>query len=536
MVRQARRGLARGLAKGILTGVVAGSAMVVVTLVLRVSAGIPLPVELASDRLIPTLSISQFNQLAADLGGLVQGKQVAFLSSLVIQFAFGVLGGLALAIGIELGWRTSERPRPDPSVPVLSAMVGTPLMLVWLASLIWLWPVLASNYRSLFLDWSRWASGMGLLLSFGVYGVSLVLARRALVARHVGAGAPEQEPTRASSISRRAVILGGVGLVLAAGGGYLVRFLYRRATFGAFGYDGLQTRGARVDPVTPNDRFYVVTKNLIDPDVVRDQWRLEVGGFVEDPQTYRFDDLAALPSVIQPTTLECISNPVGGHLMSNAIWRGVPLVTLLERARPKVGGVLVVLRAVDGYVHTIPIAKSMDPHTLVAFMMNGVPLPRRHGYPVRVIVPGAFGEVSVKWVESIQIVDHSVQGYYEKQGWRAQVVPTTTRIDRPTMGQRLSLGAGPIDVGGVAFAGDRGIQLVELSTDGGGSWSEASIDTDSSPLAWSLWSFPWQPARPGAYRLLARSVDATGAPQPATDHGPAPSGATGYHAIDVQVD
>jgi DMSO/TMAO reductase YedYZ molybdopterin-dependent catalytic subunit len=535
MVRQPGRGLAADLATGLLAGVVAALAMTACTLLLRVAGGIPLPVELASDRIVPTLTIGEFNRLAADLGGLVQGKQVAFFSSLAMQVAFGVLGGLALMIGVSLGWRREGRNQRSPSLVVFLAIVGIPLVVLWLVAMVLLWPVLESNYRGLPPGWSRVGSAGGLLVSFAAYGVALVAAARALAPEVVPAGDEEKTGTRARTVPRRALLLGGVALFGAAVSAFLARSLYRRATFGAFGYDGLQTRGPRLEPLTPNERFYVVTKNLVDPDVDQDLWRLDVGGAVEEARTYRFEDLTALPTVTQLTTLECISNPVGGHLMSNAEWQGVPLSTVLQEAKLKPQALLVALHGADGYVHTVPIEKAMDPATLVAFAMNGVPLPRRHGYPARVLVPGAFGEVSVKWVDRIEVVDHTVLGYYEKQGWKAQVVPTTSRIDRPAAAQPVPLASSPIDVGGVAFAGDRGISVVEVSTDGGASWAAASIDYGPSPLSWAMWSYPWRPSRPGSYLLVVRATDGTGAPQIATEHGSPPAGATGYHKVELQV-
>jgi DMSO/TMAO reductase YedYZ molybdopterin-dependent catalytic subunit len=374
------------------------------------------------------------------------------------------------------------------------------------------------------------ASAAGLLVSFAVYGLSLAAADRALARKPVSTAEPMRE---GRAIPRRALVLGGVGVVLAAVAGVLTRSLYRRATFGAFGYDGLKTRGPRVDPITPNDRFYVVTKNLIDPIVDAGPWRLEVRGRVDRPHTYSFDQLAGLPTTTQLTTLECISNPVGGGLMSNAEWRGVPLATVLSAARPQGGTVEVVMHAADGYVHALSLEKAMDPNTLLAFIMNGSPLPHRHGYPVRALVPGAYGEVSVKWLDRIDVVDRPVLGYYEKQGWKPQLVNTASRIDRPGAGQKVP--AGPIDVGGVAFAGDRGISLVEFSSDGGATWVPARIDYQPSALAWVLWSYAWRPELPGHYRLTVRAADGTGSRQTAEERGSAPSGSTGYHHVDVEI-
>jgi DMSO/TMAO reductase YedYZ molybdopterin-dependent catalytic subunit len=258
---------------------------------------------------------------------------------------------------------------------------------------------------------------------------------------------------------------------------------------------------------------------------------------VERPRTYRFEELSAHSVVTQLQTLECISNSVGGGLMSNAVWRGVPLRALIEPARPRPGVKQVVFHAADGYVHAVSLGKAMDPTTLVAYEMNGVPLPDRHGYPARLLVPGTYGEVSVKWVDRIELVGEPVEGYYERQGWRPWFVHTTSRFDRPISGQSLSLVREPaVDLGGVAFAGDRGISKVEVSVDDRRTWQETAIDYQASPLSWSLWSYQWRPSNPGDYMLAVRATDGTGALQVSKRRGVAPSGATGLHTISVHVE
>jgi len=171
--------------------------------------------------------------------------------------------------------------------------------------------------------------------------------------------------------------------------------------------------------------------------------------------------------------------------------------------------------------------------------MNGEPLPPRHGYPARVIVPGLFGEKNVKWVTRIELVDHDVKGFYERQGWGPNfVVPTTARFDQPADRQRLDLAqaATGVRIKGVAHAGNRGVKQVEVSLDGGDSWQVAKIDFAPSPLAWVLWSYDWKPARPGNYRLVARATDGQGEAQTAEERGIVPEGATGYHRISIGVE
>jgi DMSO/TMAO reductase YedYZ molybdopterin-dependent catalytic subunit len=331
---------------------------------------------------------------------------------------------------------------------------------------------------------------------------------------------------------RRTFLAGAAasGLALASGG--LIQALRSRS---ALDYDGLQTRGPDIAPITPNDEFYVVTKNLVDPRVAKDRWRLEVRGLVDRERTYRFEELAALGPVTQETTLECISNPIGGGLMSNAEWRGVRLRTLLEEARPRENARWVLFHAADGYTHSTPLEKALEESKLLAYEMNGEPLPDRHGFPVRLLHPGGYGELSVKWIDRIEVGSEQVEGYYERQGWRAQRVHTMSRIDAPKKNETLPR-APTIAVNGVAFAGDRGIGSVEVSTDDGRTWADARLDYARSPLAWALWSFTWEAPAPGEHTLVVRATDGTGELQSDKREGIAPDGASGLHRKKVRVE
>jgi DMSO/TMAO reductase YedYZ molybdopterin-dependent catalytic subunit len=499
--------------------------MVILVVLLRLFLGIPLLAELASDRIIPTLTINQFGRLASKLGGLTRGKEVALIASFALQVALATIAGVAAAIIL------GERPERGglwgrALVSVLGvAAVGTVLLL---------WPVLASNYRGLPPGPATATNVVAILASFALYGVVFGNALRALTARWREGTAEEGrvEPT-GPVLGRRTLLLGGAGVGLAFISGGLVDVLYRRATVGPNGYDGLTVHGPTTDPITPNDRFYIVTKNLIDPTIDRGLWRLQVSGLVDRPHTYDFDSLASLPSSSQIQTLECISNGVGGGLMSNAMWRGVPLATLLSSARPRPEGRFVLMHAADGYVHVLSLGRAMLPSTLVAYEMNGEPLPHRHGYPARVLVPGTYGEVNVKWVDRVEIVHRPIEGYYERQGWRPWFVTTTSRFDRPHNGQSLSLSEQPdVQMNGVAYAGDRGISRVEVSADGS-TWQDEGIDYAPSRLAWTLWSGTWSPPGPGTYTLTVRATDGRGTVQTSTRRGRAPSGATGYHQVRV---
>src|SRR5437870_12272473 len=306
-----------------------------------------------------------------------------------------------------------------------------------------------------------------------------------------------QAPEFTSAIGRRAFVLGAIGVALAGGGVALARKLYRAATFS---YDGTQYKGRIVQPITPNDLFYCVTKNVVDPRVNVDLWHLEVTGLVRNRAIWRFEDLLGFPAREQQTTLVWISNGLDAGLISNAVWKGIPLHDLLDQAVPLSSAARVRLHGVDNYTDTIPLEKAMEPTTLLSYEMNGVLLPHRHGYPLRVVVPGYFGEKHVKWLTRIELADTSAKGIYEAQGWgHAFIVPTRSRIDVPDDWAFMSLGklTAPIEVKGIAYGGDRGISRVELSFDDGQTWNDAEIYYSGGDLAWSLWKAQWTPAAVG---------------------------------------
>jgi DMSO/TMAO reductase YedYZ molybdopterin-dependent catalytic subunit len=308
--------------------------------------------------------------------------------------------------------------------------------------------------------------------------------------------------------------------------------LYERATFS---YDGTQYLGEDLQFVTPNERFYVVTKNVIDPKVNPELWRFEIAGLVERSKSFRYQELTALPSINQETTLMCISNQVGGGLMSNAIWKGVSLRTIIENAGPKNGVTKVLLRAVDGYDDTISLAKALESTTLVAYEMNGTTLPFTHGYPVRLIVPGLFGEKSVKWITRVELVAQDVIGFYEKQGWGPDfTIPTHSRFDGPDFSQPIAPGS-TVPLKGIAFAGNRGVSRVEVSFDDGNNWQDVKLNVPASRLTWAMWSYDWRPAQPGEYKLVVRATDGDGALQIKEERWTAPHGATGYHKVTARV-
>ena len=524
-------GRMKTLGAGLLAGLVAALLMTLVMVVLRYTLGVASTFEMIGDRFAPLIPVKPFLELQATLGGYNQMKQLGVSSAIVGQLVVGSLGGVAYAIIVGRAGRSGGEGRRfgRPGVPFAAGAVGV----AWLAILALLWPVLDTNFRGLPPGTARVVTALGLLFSFAVFGVALVLIYRYITGRAPTGRVVESGTPR---VGRRAFLAAGAGAVLALGSGELFRRLFNQATFS---YDGLRAgvEGKLVRAITPNDEFYVVTKNVVDPRVSRAAWRFTINGMVDNPRTYGFEEIAALPGVDQETTLSCISNPVGGRLMSNAMWRGVPLRDLLEDAGPQDGVVEVVLRGADGYTDTFAFEKAMDPTTLVAYEMNGEPLPDRHGYPARIIVPGLYGEKNVKWVTSVELVDYDAKGFYETQGWGPNFVqPTRSRFDAPDFNRAFPVGE-TVALSGIAYAGDRGVEGVEVSTDGGGSWQAAELTYRGNRLSWSLWGYDWTPEDPGEYSLVVRATDGDGELQTSEfRQARSGKGATGYHSVVARVE
>jgi DMSO/TMAO reductase YedYZ molybdopterin-dependent catalytic subunit len=285
--------------------------------------------------------------------------------------------------------------------------------------------------------------------------------------------------------------------------------------------------------ITPNHRHYVVDESIIDPDVDQASWKLRVDGMVSKPFTIGYGELLSIPAIEQFVTMQCISNEVGGNLVGTAKWTGVPLAALLDRA----GGVparavRVVFHAVGGYTDSLPVAKATDGMTVVAYGMNDRTLPRAHGYPARIIAPGIYGMKSVKWLQRIEVVDYDYKGYWAAgAGWdNIAIIKTASRIDVPA---ELAAVKGDAMVAGVAWAGERGIQRVEVSFDGGRTWTPATLRRKLSRTGWRQWRLPWRPATSGKTELVVRAVDGQGALQIQTPEAPFPSGSSGYERVEV---
>jgi len=528
------------LGRGLVAGLVAGLLLTTLQGLARLVLGVAPPAELVGDRVAPLLTIDQFFGLFGIFGGYNQLKQVGILGGTGGQLAVGVLIAIVVAL---VARRSAQR-----GLRVLAGLTTA----LFLAAVAVLWPILSTSFIGLSSGPARALTLAVMAAGFGALGGAIWLLLRLLggvAGEHAAVVVPQNELVRVggrgvapvdeapsaapapANVGRRAVLVGGgvavVGAGLAAATGGLGTELYRRATFS---YDGTQLNGAGITPITPNDKFYTVTKNVIDPRISSANWNLTVDGAVTNPQTFDLAAMRARPATTQETTLMCISNPVGGGLESNAMWTGVPLADLLTAARPAGTPAEVLLTAADGYTDTFSFAKAMDPTTLLAYQMNGVDVPDRHGFPVRLVVPGMYGEKNLKWITKVEVVTEEAKGFYEKQGWGPDfVVPTRSRITSLGSGAQVGRG-GIVPVAGTALGGDRGISRVEVSTDDGRTWTDATITYPGTRLTWALWV-----ARPRRRRHRRRpDRDAAGL-RPAGRPGPAPGAGDGDLRVNPRI-
>jgi DMSO/TMAO reductase YedYZ molybdopterin-dependent catalytic subunit len=399
--------------------------------------------------------------------------------------------------------------------------------------------------------------GMLSLAAVGLtFGLLFTFVQRWLVAPTRAHPAAETEaedgsvrPTRRVLLKQGAIALGvaavGLGLweFIAQGLGHAARVPVARLLQGyrskiipppVPAYGTIQPAPLLSSEITPNDQYYIVSKNFTDPTVSEREWSLKITGLVEQPYTLLYRDLLALPMHQQYESMECISNEVGGSYMSNALWQGVRLADLLAKAGVRPAATKIVLHAYDNYTDSIHLSKALEPTTLVAVRMNNATLPDGHGYPARVLVPGIYGMKHIKWLTQIEVVNYDFQGYWQQRGWSdAAPVRLNARIDIPLDGSQVQAHH-PTYVAGVAFSGNLGISEVDVSLDGGKTWQVATLKRPLSPLTWVLWELAWVP-EPGTYSVVVRAIDMQGNVQSPQEEPTLPDGASGYHTVGVSV-
>jgi DMSO/TMAO reductase YedYZ molybdopterin-dependent catalytic subunit len=295
--------------------------------------------------------------------------------------------------------------------------------------------------------------------------------------------------------------------------------------------------------ITPNERFYIVDIGVSSaPKLNIDTWRLRVDGLVDTPTEYTFTDLTQkfTPAPEFVGTLVSIVNPVGGDLIGTAVWKGIRLGDVLKAAGVKEPAKDIVLHCYDGYTESLPVSVALDPEAYLVYQMNGVPLPNEHGYPVRLYLPTHYGTKSAKWLTRLEVVDYDYKGYWQRQGWSddARVKPMTI-INAPFGDATVMIDPQFAEIGGVAYAGARGVSKVEYAilpddpTKTPIVWQPATLKVPVAPYAWVLWRATFPAEKGKRYRIAARMFDGAGVVQDEKLTPAQPDGATGYHVKEI---
>ena len=531
-----------GFWAGLIVGISASALMLLLSVTL---GGVSLPESFGAE-LTTLMPLPVFDFLHQFVGG--DAKHYLFYCILIGQcLVFALSGGLYVL--------ASERFVPSRTQPGRLALIDGLLLalLLWLFAGALLLPLTGGGLFGAQLSSGLLRGALSLAAVALVFGLLFVFVQNWLAVRRVESS-DEEFVQRAQE--RRTFLRGGLATI---GVGLLGVVAWRFITQGTGGAtlpstDVSSYKNKIVPPpvpnygeihqvdhlspeITPNDQYYVVSKNLFsDPSVSAAGWQLKVEGEVDRPFTLSYADLTALPMQQQYESMMCISNEVGGQYMSNALWDGVRLKDLLERAGVKKGATKVVFRAVDDYSDSIHLSKALEPTTLLAVHMNGQPLPQGHGFPARMLVPGIYGMKHCKWITHIEVVNYDFQGYWQQRGWSDPAsVRLTSRIDTPLPGITLPANSQTY-VAGVAFSGNKGISEVDVSFDNGATWKRATLKKPLGALTWVLWEIPWQvPGKSGNHTITVRADDLQGNVQDPGEAPPLPDGSSGYHSIYITV-
>jgi DMSO/TMAO reductase YedYZ molybdopterin-dependent catalytic subunit len=281
--------------------------------------------------------------------------------------------------------------------------------------------------------------------------------------------------------------------------------------------------------VTPLGQFYRIDINLSPPRIDAAEWRLTVDGLVARPLSLTYQELLAMPAHELCATLECISNEVGGDLISTTRFSGVRLAEVLNRAGLDSAAVEIRFTCADGYTESLPLDSALDPDTLLCVAMDGQRLPAEHGFPVRLFTPNRYGMKNPKWIVRIDALGEPYDGFWVQRGWSKDAWVKTTSVIDVARGE----GSSRLLVGGIAYAGARGIALVEVRV-GEGAWVPAQLKEPLSPSTWVLWRVEIE-VPPGEHVVAVRAVDGQGTLQAEEVTGSFPDGASGYHRRRVEI-
>lgn len=537
--------------KSFVAGIVAGALAIGISLLIRSLAGGPFIPELASQTLF-SLTPGEFESQAVENFGPL-AKYFAFVATIVINFLlYGLFAILVDKIHSKFPWRGYI------GKALQSALVVYVILLIISISL---------------LATIQLRTG-GVTVSISVLAISLVLPQIIFGfifssffrgTRRILKKPPETtSDTSGMNSSRREFLR----LIVVSAIAFPILFFGLNRLFSGQGQEQQETSisSSQLIPqslskpigfedtmlatllaseLTPTYLFYRIDINPIVPVVDEKTWNLTVKGLVSNPLTVTYDEIKAMPFVEQYATLECVSNKIGGDLIGTALWRGIRLKDLLDRAKVMPGAKYIVFRCSDGYDVGIPLENGFMDGTILAYDMNLAPLTSAHGFPARAIVPGLYGMMNPKWITEIELVDSVYEGYWQRNGW-------TNNADAHTNSSIAIPGQAPIrhrfrkldetpnivpgekaPIAGIAFGGDRGISKVEVSIDGGATWKSAVIKDPLSQYTWVLWTAGFTPTGKENYKIVVRATDKTGQVQTAELNKPFPDGPTGYHTVSV---
>ena len=534
-------------------GLAAGAVAIAISLIIRSFAGGPFIPELASQTLF-SLTPGQFeSQAVANFGPLA--KYSAFAGAIIVNFIlYGLFALWVDRLHKKIHWNGYV------GKAILSSVVAYVILLIVTISL-----VTITQARTHTQPTSIIRLVLSLILPQIAFGFTLSSfyekvrrpSRKPVVEK------PSETPTEID-YKRRALLRAAIASAVALPILYLglnrlfstqevqppsssLSLLPLQSKSKALGFEDPRLAPLLDSEVTPTYLFYRIDINPIVPVVDATSWTLTVKGLVNNPLTITYEEIKAMPSVKEYATLQCVSNKIGGDLTSTALWKGVRFKDVLQKAQVKPGAKYIAVRCYDGYDVGIPLERGLLEGSILAYEMNLAPLTSEHGYPVRAIVPGLYGMMNPKWITEIELVDKVYEGYWARNGWTNVATEDTHSFivipgQAPVRDRFRNLDIENINivpgqkvpVAGIAFAGDRGIAKVEVSTDGGVTWKSAIIKDPLSKYTWVLWTAGFTPATAqGNYRIVVRATDKTGKIQTAEVRPPFPDGATGYHMINI---
>jgi DMSO/TMAO reductase YedYZ molybdopterin-dependent catalytic subunit len=534
-------------------GLAAGAVAIAISLIIRSFAGGPFIPELASQTLF-SLTPGQFeSQAVANFGPLA--KYSAFAGAIIVNFIlYGLFALWVDRLHKKIHWNGYV------GKAILSSVVAYVILLIVTISL-----VTITEARTHTQPTSIIRLVLSLILPQIAFGFTLSSfyekVRRS--SRKPVVEKPSGTPTEID-YKRRALLRAAIASAVALPILYLglnrlfstqevqppsssLSLLPLQSKSKALGFEDPRLAPLLDSEVTPTYLFYRIDINPIVPVVDATSWTLTVKGLVNNPLTITYEEIKAMPSVKEYATLQCVSNKIGGDLTSTALWKGVRFKDVLQKAQVKPGAKYIAVRCYDGYDVGIPLERGLLEGSILAYEMNLSPLTSEHGYPVRAIVPGLYGMMNPKWITEIELVDKVYEGYWARNGWTNVATEDTHSFivipgQAPVRDRFRNLDIENINivpgqkvpVAGIAFAGDRGIAKVEVSTDGGVTWKSAIIKDPLSKYTWVLWTAGFTPATAqGNYRIVVRATDKTGKIQTAEVRPPFPDGATGYHMINI---